>query len=362
MRITWIPNVGANLRFSALFFVECEGHSSQLDREVVAPRQTRSQALGMINGAMSRRALLAGAACTWPSHLGAQLVGGTPRKRFVEANGLRMAYVESGAGAPIVFLHGNPTSSYLWRNVIPHVQHLGRCIAPDLLGMGDSARLEGSADGAYSFQRHCEQLDALLDRLGVDNDVTFVLHDWGGPLGFDWARRNPERIRALAFMETFVVTQDDTNTPAQALEFFTRFRTPEYERLVLQENYFVEHVFLRQFPQMSAVDLAEYRRPFMAPGESRRPTLDWPRQVPINGAPEEVNAAFVAFLDWIADAPAPKLFIRGEPGGLIRGGREEICRAWRNVVERTVPGNHYLPEHSPDAIGTHLSQFLTSLA
>ncbi|MBU1538172.1 MAG: haloalkane dehalogenase [Alphaproteobacteria bacterium] len=283
-------------------------------------------------------------------------------KKFVRlSDGVQMAYVEAGSGAPIVFLHGNPTSSYLWRNIIPYVSGRGRCIAPDLVGMGDSDKLPNPGPGVYTFAEHRRRLDEFLDRIGVGNYVTLVLHDWGGPLGFDWAARHSARVRAVAFMETFVVSMNDANTPRFSLDFFTRFRGPEAELEVLEGNAFVETVLLRQFPGMSEADKAEYRRPFREAGEGRRPTLEWPRQVPINGDPADVHAAFSGGLGFMAASDVPKLFIRGDPGALISNGREAVCRAWPSVTERVVPGRHYLPEESPDEIGRHLADWHANL-
>lgn len=283
-------------------------------------------------------------------------------KKFVRLNdGVQMAYVEAGSGAPIVFLHGNPTSSYLWRNIIPYVSRLGRCVAPDLVGMGDSDKLQNSGPGIYTFAEHRRRLEEFLDRIGVRENVTLVLHDWGGPLGFEWATRHPAQVKAIAFMETFVVSMNDANTPSFSLEFFRRFRRPEAEHEVLDENAFVETVLLRQFPDMSEDDKAEYRRPFLQAGEGRRPTLEWPRQVPINGDPVDVHEAFSQGLGFMARSAIPKLFIRGDPGALISNGREAVCRAWPSVSERVVSGRHYLPEESPDEIGRHLADWHASL-
>lgn len=283
-------------------------------------------------------------------------------KKFVRTDGgLRMAYFEAGAGPPIVFLHGNPTSSYLWRNVIPHLTGLGRCIAPDLIGMGDSDKLPNPAPGRYTFFEHSRRLDMLLNAAGAHRDVTLVVHDWGGPLGFHWAMRNQARVKAIVFMETFVVSQNDANTPAFAMQFFSRFRTLEAELDVLANNTFVETVLLRQFPNMAEEDRAEYRRPFAEPGEARRPTLEWPRQVPINGDPADVHEATLQFLGFMSETQIPKLFIRADPGALILGGRERIPRAWPRVTEAVVPGRHFLPEESGDEIGRIGATWLAAL-
>lgn len=283
-------------------------------------------------------------------------------KKFVRTDGgLRMAYYEAGKGAPIVFLHGNPTSSYLWRNVIPHLTGRGRCIAPDLIGMGDSDKLPQSGPGKYTFFEHSRRLDALLRAVGAQEAVTLVVHDWGGPLGFHWAKRNESRVKAIVFMETFLVSQNASNSPPFALEFFSRFRTAEAERDVLINNAFVETIFLGQFQNMPEEDRAEYRRPFVLPGESRRPTLEWPRQVPINGDPADVDEATLGFLSFMAKTQIPKLFIRGDPGALVQGGRENIPRGWPRVQEAVVPGRHFLPEESGDAIGRLSASWLASL-
>lgn len=283
-------------------------------------------------------------------------------KKFARTEGgLRMAYFEAGRGAPIVLLHGNPTSSYLWRNIIPHLTGLGRCIAPDLIGMGDSDKLPDSGPGRYTFFEHSRRLDALLDAAGAHRDVTLVVHDWGGPLGFHWAMRNEARLRAIVFMETFVVSQNDANTPAYAMQFFSHFRTPEAELDVLTNNTFVETVLLRQFPNMAEEERAEYRRPFSEPGEGRRPTLEWPRQVPINGDPADVHEVTQRFLGFMAETQIPKLFIRADPGALILGGRERVPRAWPMVTEMVVPGRHFLPEESPNEVGRTSAAWLAAL-
>ncbi|GAM96948.1 1,3,4,6-tetrachloro-1,4-cyclohexadiene hydrolase [alpha proteobacterium U9-1i] len=283
-------------------------------------------------------------------------------KKFVPTeSGIRMAYFEAGRGAPIVFLHGNPTSSYLWRNVIPHLAGLGRCIAPDLIGMGDSDKLPDSGPGKYNFFEHSRRLDAFFDATGVRRDVTLVVHDWGGPLGFHWAMRNEARVRAIVFMETFVVSQNDANTPPFAMQFFSRFRTSEAELDVLSNNTFVEAVLLRQFPSMSEEDRAEYRRPFAQSGEGRRPTLEWPRQVPINGDPADVHEATLRFLGFMSETQIPKLFIRADPGALILGGRERVPRTWPRVTEAVVPGRHFVPEESPNEVGRIAAAWLSAI-
>lgn len=286
---------------------------------------------------------------------------GVPARRFKKIYGSRMAYVERGTGDPIVFLHGNPTSSYLWRNIIPHVEKQGRCLAPDLIGMGDSDKLTSGGPDRYSFLAHRKYLDELLARLGVKKDVVLVVHDWGSALGFDWARRNERAVKGIAHMEAFVVAQTSQNTPQYALDFFRFFRTPEGERAVLAQNHFVENVLLKQLPQLSEADKAVYRKPYLTPGEDRLPTLAWPRQVPLDGEPARTHEVFTQYLAWLGQSRIPKLFINAEPGAMVVGPRKDIPRKWPNTTEVKVPGRHFIPEESPAQIGQALSAWLQKL-
>lgn len=279
-------------------------------------------------------------------------------KKLARVFGSTMAYYEVGAGPPVVFLHGNPTSSYLWRNVLPHVEGHGRLIAPDLIGMGDSAKLEQGGLARYRFSEQMRFLEELLRVLRVEGEVVLVLHDWGGSLGFEWAYRHANEVAAIAFMETFVVSQTAENTPDWVRAWYTSFREPEKEAAVLSDNAFVERVLLGQFPNMSEEDMGEYRRPFVEPGEGRRPTVTFAQQVPIDGEPREVDERVRAHLAWMASNGLPKLFVRGDPGALISGGREGVPRGWKNVEEVVVPGRHFLPEESPEAIGAALASWL----
>ena len=226
-------------------------------------------------------------------------------KRYAQVLGRRMAYVERGSGAPIVFLHGNPTSSYLWRSVLPELASLGRCIAPDLIGMGDSDKLPSDDPARYTFLRHREFLDALLDELGVTDEVTLVVHDWGSALGFDWARRHPDRVRGIAYMEAVVRPFADWDAwPEAARSMFQRLRSPAGEELILEHNAFVERILPGSVLRaLTEEELGEYRRPFAAPGEDRRPTLVWPRQIPIGGEPPDVTEVSAAYADWLARTP-----------------------------------------------------------
>ena len=274
-------------------------------------------------------------------------------KKYVEVLGKRMAYVELGEGDPIVFQHGNPTSSYLWRNIMPHVQHLGRCIALDLIGMGDSQKLEDSGPDRYTFAEHYSYFSAALAELGVNENVTLVIHDWGSALGFHWANRHRDAVQGICYMEAIVApfpTWDDFSKDAAPL--FQGFRSPAGEEMVLDKNIFVERVLPGSVLRgLTDDEMAVYRRPFEHPGEDRRPTLTWPRQIPIEGEPADVAAIAADYSAWLAASDVRKLFINAEPGAILVGRQRELCRAWPNQTEVTVAGSHFIQEDSPDEIG-----------
>ncbi|HEX7784775.1 MAG TPA: haloalkane dehalogenase [Methylomirabilota bacterium] len=280
-----------------------------------------------------------------------------PRRR-VRVLDTEMAYVDTGAGDPVVFLHGNPTSSYLWRNVIPHVVPSARCLAPDLVGMGDSGR---APDGSYRFVDHARYLDAWFDSLALDR-VTLVVHDWGSALGFHWARRHPERVRGLVYMEALVrpVTWDEW--PEAARKVFQAMRSPAGEEMVLVKNVFVERILPASVLRgLTEAEMAVYRRPYLEPGESRRPTLTWPRQIPIDGEPADVVAIVDAYARWLATSDLPKLFVNAEPGVILTGAPREFCRAWPSQEEITVRGSHFVQEDSPREIGEAVTRFIARL-
>lgn len=286
-------------------------------------------------------------------------------KQRVSVLGQTMAYVDIGVGDPIVFLHGNPTSSYLWRNVIPHLQGRGRCIAPDLIGMGDSAKLPDSGPGSYTFVEHRRYLDALLDALDVRERVTLVVHDWGSALGFDWANRHRAAVQGIAYMEAVVRPGTWDLFPPQARDLFQGLRSPAGEAMVLDQNIFVEAILPQGILRtLTDEEMAEYRRPFATPGEGRRPTLTWPRQIPIDGVPADVAAIVDAYAAWLATSSVPKLFVKGEPGVTLDSGRGalvEFCRSWLAQTEVTVPGAHFLQEDAPDEIGRAIASWLTDI-
>jgi haloalkane dehalogenase len=279
----------------------------------------------------------------------------------VTVDGLSMAYVEEGAGDPVVFLHGNPTSSYLWRNVIPHVAPLGRCIAPDLIGMGDSDPLPDSGPGRYRFVDHRQYLDGLLEALDVRRSVTFVVHDWGSALGFDWANRHRDAVTGLAYMEAIVRPVTWAAWPDAARGIFQGFRSEAGESMVLERNLFVEAVLPRSVLRtLTDEEMAEYRRPFLEAGERRRPTLTWPREIPIEGDPADVTEIVGSYAEWLGTSPVPKLFVNAEPGAILTGHLREHCRAWPNQTEVTVPGVHFIQEDSADEIGRTIAGWLPS--
>lgn len=286
-------------------------------------------------------------------------------KKFAEVNGHRMAYVETGKldGDPIVFLHGNPTSSYLWRNIIPYMADMGRCIAPDLIGMGDSDKLPDSGPDRYRFVEHRDYLAGLLDAIGVNRNVTLVIHDWGSALGFDWANHHRDSVKGIAYMEAIVKSRTWADFPERARPAFEGFRSPAGEKMVLEENFFVERMLPGSvLRDLTDEEMTEYRRPFVEAGEGRRPTLTWPRQIPIDSDPADVTAIVDDFADWIATSDVPKLFINAEPGAILaEGPSRDFCRTWANQTEVTVNGSHFIQEDSPDEIGGAIADWLRGL-
>ncbi len=283
------------------------------------------------------------------------------KKSYVSVRGLDMAYVEMGAGKPIVFQHGNPTSSYLWRHIMPHLTRHGRCMAVDLIGMGDSAKLPHSNVDSYTLKEHERYLFDAWDALGITDDVTFVLHDWGTALGFEWCRRHPGAVRAVAHMEGFVKRLDWNEWPGAARPLFERFRSPAGED-VLETNEFIEQILpgaiLRE---LSADEMDAYRAPFLEAGEGRRPTITWPRQLPLDGDPIEVCETIDAYGEYMRGADMPKLFIEATPGMIMKGSPAAFAKTWKNTQTVTVPGAHFIQEDSADAITAALDTWLASL-
>jgi haloalkane dehalogenase len=285
------------------------------------------------------------------------------QKQRRRIDGSEMAYVEVGEGDPIVLLHGNPTSSYLWRNVLPHLQSLGRCIAPDLIGMGDSDKLPNSGPDRYRFVDHRHYLDGLLEALNVRERVTFVIHDWGSALGFHWANRHREAVKGIAFMEAIVRPQGwdhwDKINMRPALQ---GLRSEAGEDMVLRDNFFIEKILPGAIIRtLSVEEMAEYRRPFAEPGEGRRPTLTWPRQIPIDGEPADVVEIVAASADWLSKSNVPKLFFKGEPGAILTDKDLAFIRSLPALTEVTVAGRHYVQEDSPDEIGQAIASWMRTL-
>ncbi len=280
-------------------------------------------------------------------------------KHTVIVRGLQMAYVDEGEGDPIVFLHGNPSSSYEWRNVIPHLVGMGRCIAPDLIGMGDSEKLPDSGPSSYRLIEHRKYLDAFFEALGIRNRVTLVLHDWGSALGFDWAYRHPHAVRAIAYMEAFVkpiASWDEW--PEQAVALFQTIRSEAGEDLVLNKNFVLENLLpagcLRR---LSDAEMEVYRRPYKNPGESRRPTLTWPREVPVAGEPSDVSAIIQTYGTWLSFSDIPKLFIEAVPGVMFESHRA-FAKTWPNQTHVKIRGSHFVSEDSPDETGAAIAAWL----
>ena len=282
-------------------------------------------------------------------------------KKTIEVLGKTMSYVEMGEGDPVVFLHGNPTSSYLWRNIMPQVRPLGRCIALDLIGMGDSDKLEDSGPERYTFAEHYTFVDAALSALGVHENVTLIVHDWGSALGFHWANQHRGAVAGICYMEAIVCpfpAWDDF--PEAARPVFQGYRSAAGETMVLDNNIFVERVLPGSILRtMSEAEMAVYRRPFAEPGEGRRPTLTWPRQIPIAGEPADVVTIVDEYADWLDHSEVRKLFINAEPGAILTGTQRERCRNWPNQTEVTVAGIHFIQEDSADEIGAAIVDWMS---
>lgn len=284
------------------------------------------------------------------------------RKQFLEIDGVRMAYVEMGVGRPIIFQHGNPTSSFLWRNIMPQLEHLGRCIAIDLVGMGDSDKLPQSGPDRYTFTEQRQYWEGTLDALEVTKDIIFVIHDWGSALGFDWSRRHPTAVSGICHMEGIVKCLSWEEWPDAATEIFKTFRSPAGEAVVLEKNVFVERVLPASIMRdLTDSEMGVYRAPFRNPGEDRRPTLTWPRQIPLAGEPKEVCDIVDAYGNFMRDTDIPKLLIKAEPGMIMNGAPAEFARSWKNHSEVSVKGLHFVQEDSPDEIAEAIENWIPSV-
>ncbi len=283
-----------------------------------------------------------------------------PKRRVDVGNGMSMATVDHGTGDSIVFLHGNPTSSFLWRNVIPHVEHLGRCVAPDLIGFGDSDKLPHSGPGSYRFVENRTYLDALFDALELGSNIILVLHDWGSGLGFDWAMRNEERVAGIAYLEANIAPRSWSQLTPEGRSFFERLRTREGEQMALIDNVFLEAGLPGGVIRtLTDAELAEYRRPFLEAGEARRPTLAWPNEIPFDGEPADMHEIVSTYSAWLRQTTIPKLFIDVTEGDTLNGKLRELARTFLNQTEVQVEGRHFAQEDSPDEIGQAIAEWIT---
>ena len=283
-------------------------------------------------------------------------------KNYKEILGKQMAYIDSGEGQSIVFLHGNPASSFLWRNITPFVSDLGRIIVPDLIGMGDSEKLEGIDNPDYQYHGQYKYLSTLLDSLDLGDEINLVIHDWGSAMGFQYARENSDRIKSITFMEAIVMPLSWDQWPENARNIFQLMRPEAGEEIVLEKNVFVERILLNDSAKgFTEEEKAEYIRPFKNPGEDRRPTLTWPRQIPVDGSPQAVIDEVTKNGEFHKNSNIPKLFINADPGSILAGDQREFVRSWKNLKEITVKGNHFIQEHSPKDIGEALKNFIKSI-
>ena len=283
-------------------------------------------------------------------------------KKYKDIKNSKMAFIDEGSGDTFLFLHGNPTSSFLWRNIAPHVEDIGRIVIPDLIGMGDSDKLEGVDNPGYKYHGQYSYLTALMDELDLGNNIHLIIHDWGSAMGFQFARENKDRIKSITYMEAIVMPLTWDQWPDPATKIFGLFRSEAGEELVLEKNFFVERILLADSSTgYTEEEKSEYIRPFINPGEDRRPTLTWPRQIPLDGEPSEVVEEVRLNAEFHKESDIPKLFINADPGSILIGDQREFARSWKNHTEITVKGNHFIQEDSSEEIGAALRNFVESL-
>tara|TARA_B100000900_G_scaffold81961_1_gene66165 strand:- start:303 stop:1166 length:864 start_codon:yes stop_codon:yes gene_type:complete len=283
-------------------------------------------------------------------------------KKYTDINNKKMAYVDEGSGETFLFLHGNPTSSFLWRNIAPHVEDLGRVVIPDLIGMGDSEKLEGVDNPGYKYHGQYGYLTSLIDELNLGDNIHLIIHDWGSAMGFQFARENQNRIKSITYMEAIVMPLTWDQWPDPATKIFGLFRSEAGEELVLEKNFFVERILLADSSTgYTEEEKSEYIRPYMNPGEDRRPTLTWPRQIPLDGEPSEVVEEVRLNAEFHKESDIPKLFINADPGSILIGDQREFARSWKNQTEITVSGNHFIQEDSSEEIGSALRNFVKNI-
>ena len=283
-------------------------------------------------------------------------------KKYKDIKNSKMAFIDEGSGDTFLFLHGNPTSSFLWRNIAPHVEDIGRIVIPDLIGMGDSDKLEGVDNPGYKYHGQYSYLTALMDELDLGDNIHLIIHDWGSAMGFQFARENKDRIKSITYMEAIVMPLTWDQWPDPATKIFGLFRSEAGEELVLEKNFFVERILLADSSTgYTEEEKSEYIRPFVNPGEDRRPTLTWPRQIPLDGEPSEVVEEVRLNAEFHKESDIPKLFINADPGTILIGDQREFARSWKNQSEITVTGNHFIQEDSSEEIGAALRNFIESL-
>ena len=283
-------------------------------------------------------------------------------KKYKDIKNSKMAFIDEGSGDTFLFLHGNPTSSFLWRNIAPHVEDIGRIVIPDLIGMGDSDKLEGVDNPGYKYHGQYSYLTALMDELDLGDNIHLIIHDWGSAMGFQFARENKDRIKSITYMEAIVMPLTWDQWPDPATKIFGLFRSEAGEELVLKKNFFVERILLADSSTgYTEEEKSEYIRPFVNPGEDRRPTLTWPRQIPLDDEPSEVVEEVRLNAEFHKESDIPKLFINADPGSILIGDQREFARSWKNQTEITVSGNHFIQEDSSEEIGAALRNFVESL-
>jgi len=283
-------------------------------------------------------------------------------KKFKSIRDKKMAYVDEGNGDTFLFLHGNPTSSYLWRNIAPYVEDLGRIVIPDLIGMGDSEKLDGVDNHEYKYHGQYGYLCDLLNSLDLGNNIHLIIHDWGSAMGFQYARENPERVKSITYMEAIVMPLTWEQWPDAATKIFGLFRSEAGEELILEKNFFVERILLADSATgYSEEERQEYLKPYLTPGEDRRPTLTWPRQIPLDGEPDLVVEEVRKNAEFHKDSEIPKLFVNADPGSILVGDQREFVRSWKNQMEITVKGNHFVQEDSSEEIGQALRNFVQDI-
>jgi haloalkane dehalogenase len=285
-----------------------------------------------------------------------------PKKTSVEVLGHRVAYTEAGSGRPVLFLHGGIGSSFIWRNVIPHVAPYARCVAVDLIGTGDSSRYRPSGPDSYQWANHLGYLGALMRELKIAEDVTLVMHGWASIVGLEWARLNEHRVRAMCNIESIIRPLGLNELNESFRSTVKLARSAAGERYVMDSNaYFDAALDVQVNRQLSQDVVAEYRRTFGDLGETRRATHSALSQIPVGGKPAESVQMVRGVSQWLKKTPIPKLLVLGNPGYLIAGRGRELAVQIPDQTVAEVTGTHLLPEESPDGVGMFLSLWIEGL-